>query len=476
METDTQDAVPENFAAAATLLQSLIAKRRLLKDTLETKAIISAFELVGRAALEGNVSERFQAIALLGKTSEISKPLATYSRPLLVNSLRRPLMPLEDWGSADDRYYLAKAISTSEEPWVRLYAATELGRGDVAERASRTVWADIAINRAETLAKALELIGTAFAQDTQHTSAPLDTAARKLNRVVAALQDPLPVADVEIGEGFGKALSRLILESSGNGGPHDRELREETATGLLTLMIQVLRLRFEATLDTDVYGAVGTILRWWYPAQPPETVRSKADRIARIAMNSLHTLARQGLSQNTMRQSLASAFGTELINRIGTEAAGKDPSLNYDTAFWLANGRTPTETKENAAVREISEHDLDHLVARLLLSFESQEGDQTSLNMLADQIELLEPRHASTIRTITSRSRIASQWAHAISTKRNLILSGQRGDLVQFNPALHETDDAIQLTSSVRITTPGVLKQQDGRQTRVILKCQVEKP
>jgi hypothetical protein len=467
---------PDGFTSAASLLQSLMATRKLLKDLLEDCAVASAFDLVGKAAQTGENEERLRAVSILGKAAEISKPIATFVLPLLEAGLRLPLPSTASWGTADDRYYLAKGISVCREPWVTSYAAVELARADVAERTSRAVWADIAINRAQSLASALEAVARALSEDRRASDYTVDTASRKLNRIADALRKLLPIADVPTGEGFGTAFSGLVAEAGGHTGPENRPLRQETALNILDLMVQTLRLRFAATLDSDVYHAAGTVLGWWKPARPPEAVNSWAERIARIAMDSLHTLSRQGVSQRNLRQALVSAFGADLVNRIGAEIISRDPSLDPAIASWLSQGRALAETRSNTAVREVNDQEFDVLVARLLLAIDNQEGGPQSLQLMADDIELLEPGHSATIRAGIMRARLVAQWARAIGTRRRLVLSGERGELVQYDPAVHETEDDLQLSARARIKVPGVVKQQESRPAKVILKGLVEKP
>lgn len=468
--------IPSNFAAATSLLRSLIASRKLVKDILDTPAVATAFDLLGKAVRSGKDEERLEAVSTLGKAAEISKPIAALALPLLENSLQMPLRPTGSWGTAEDRYYLAKGISACREPWIASYAAVELAQAEVAEKASRTVWAEIAVNRAETLANALKTIAKALSEDRQESVDAADTTSRKLNRIVLALRESLPIADVPTGEGFGTAFSDIVAEAGGRAGPSNRSLREETAANVLDLMTQMLRLRFEATLDADVYAAAGIVLRWWGSARPSEIVSSRAERIARIAMSSLHILARQGVSQRNLRQALVSAFGTELIHGIGVEIVETDPSLDPAIATWLSSGREIVERRSNLAVRDISEQEFDELVARLLLSIDSQEGGPQSLQLVLDDVALFEPKYLSTLRAAIMRAKLVTQWAQAIGAKRRLVLSSDRGELVKYDPAIHETTDNLQLFARARVRIPGVIKQLEGRPATVVLKAQVEVP
>jgi hypothetical protein len=111
--------IPDDFSSAASLLRALIATRKLLKNTLEDRAVVTALDLIGQAALSGKNEERLQAVSVLGKAAEISKPLAAMVFPLLKAGLRLPLPPIASWGSAEDRYYLAKGVSAGTNRGLR---------------------------------------------------------------------------------------------------------------------------------------------------------------------------------------------------------------------------------------------------------------------------------------------------------------------------------------------------------------------
>lgn len=469
-------AIPGDFAAAAALLRSLITSRRLLKDTLETPAVAAALDLASNGVAAGNDQERLEAVSILGKAAEFSKPVAAIVQPILKARLLSALPHIGAWGTADDRYYLAKGVAGSDAQWIRSYAAIELARADIAEKKSREIWADLAISRADSLAEALRTIGSALAEDRKAAGYSVDTACRKVNRISKALGDRISLADVPAGEGFGKAFSDLAAQAGGMNGPKTRPLRQETALTVLNLMVQILRLRFAAALDSDVYRAAGMVLSWWKPARPPDAVDARANRIVQLAMDALQTLARQGVSQKTLRQALVTAFGAQIVNSTGARIVANDPSLQPDTASWLASGRALPEVRTNIAVREINEQALDETVARLLLAIDNEEGGPQALEMVAGAVELLEPEHAATVRTAATRARLVAQTGKAIAARRRLSLSGERGELVSYDPALHDANDDLQISARARIRMPGVIKEMEGRPATVIVKAQVEKP
>lgn len=474
--TASEPIAPVNLSAAIALLRSLISERKLVKAALDTAPVAVALNFIGEAARSGGDHDRLETISLLAKISEISKPLSTLVRPLIGGALTSPLPNTGKWGSADDRYYLAIGVSQASEVWITQYAAVELAQGDIAERLSREVWAEIAMHRATSSAIALETIAQALAEDKKALKYSSDTTSRKLIRIVNAISKPLSVADVPLGEGFGRALLNLVYEVEGRTIPLARPLREEVTISFLDFSIQVLRLKLAAAFDSEVYRAIGEVLKWWQPARPPETIVSKVDRIVHIAMGALHTLARQGVTQRHLRSTLVSIFGSQLVSKIGAQIVANDPSIDPAIASWLSKGESLTEIQSNLAVRETNERAFDELVAHLLTAIESNEGGPQALELAADSIELLEPESATTIRSGAMRAKLIAQWALAIASKRQLCTSNQRGDLVSYDPALHDTIETPEINSTVRIRVPGVTKQLKDRPASIVLKAQVEKP
>ena len=127
---------PGDFGGAAATIKTLIETRTFRKEKLEEETTRSAITLLAQDAENSDRPyNRLEAVAILGKAGEISKPIALYVRDLLRRALSDPLPPVNGWGNADDRYYLAKGISASHALWVRDYAAIELARADVTEKA-----------------------------------------------------------------------------------------------------------------------------------------------------------------------------------------------------------------------------------------------------------------------------------------------------------------------------------------------------
>ena len=464
-----------DFASANSRLRQLIVARELVKDRLSESSISAAFDIVGCKAHTGTNEERLEAVSLLGKASEISSPVAKVVKPLLEKALVVPLPGIGSWGVADDRYYLAKALSWSDQAWITRYAAIELARADISERSSRDIWAEIVVNRAPNLSDALHTVVDALADDKRLEGYTVDTACRKLNRILVALRDPISLSETDIGDRFGEAFADLISRASDHRGPTSSKLREQVASSIFDFMAQVLRLQSAIAFDSQIFRAVSTVVGWWKPATPPTSTNALTQRILTIAMKQLHLLARLGHPEKTLREAIVSAFGADRVNRLGHSIASNDPSLDPSMAWWLSTGTELPDAASNPNVRETTERTLDGLVANLLLAVEQKEGGPEALELLADEFELLEPRSAKTIRTGATRSRLVRQWAQAIGESRGLALSGNRGALVEYDPAIHQSSQNPPVSTRVRIQTPAVLKTSGNRPTTVVVKAFVER-
>ena len=186
LSDDTPNApeLPGDFVAARDIIKSLIETRKLLKERLKDKTIEAALNEILRTASSGATAKgRLEATALLGKASETSRSVAMAIKTPLEKCMTNPLPPIGNWGSADDRYYLAKAISVSNASWIPQYAARELAYADIAEKTSRVVWAELAVMRAPTLADTLRWVAVATAEQVRSVNYRAEFLYRKLIRI-----------------------------------------------------------------------------------------------------------------------------------------------------------------------------------------------------------------------------------------------------------------------------------------------------
>lgn len=138
--------------------KSLIETRTFKKEQLQEERVIADLRRLALAASHGSVQIRLEALSVLGKAAEVSVPIAAAVRPLIISALSESPPHTGEWGNADERYYFAKAISTSTNEWVGRYAARELALAGTSEVRSKEVWADLAFANCESLAEAIKEI------------------------------------------------------------------------------------------------------------------------------------------------------------------------------------------------------------------------------------------------------------------------------------------------------------------------------
>jgi hypothetical protein len=474
--TTTAGDLPNDFASAKTLLKSLIESRQFRKEKLEEEPTSAALQILAEVLRAPESDERrLEVTSLLGKAGEVSKPILNVVYPILERGLVEALPAVGSWGNADDRYYLAKGVAASHAAWVKQYAAAELARAAVTERASRAAWADLAVSRATSLAEVLQTVGQSLSEHLTATNESPEGTYRKVTRIAEALGQSLLTADIPTGHGFGKAFHSLVIQAGGGKGAESSKLREEAGLRILELLTQIFRLRFDALFDSDMYRAAGSVRGWWRPARPPDPIEEKSNRIAKLAFSGLHVLARQGIADHELRQALVAALGQQRIDSLGREVSSADPSLSAELSHWLATGHSLTETKSHDSVRDLNELATDELLGRLLLATDTESAGSQALNTVAESLEVFEPSHASILRSAAARSELIVQWVKALAAKRGLSTYGARGEVVQYDPAIHEGESALQRLSAVRISVPGVNRESEGRRLRIILKAIVER-
>ncbi|MBE1706528.1 MULTISPECIES: hypothetical protein [Mesorhizobium] len=473
---DQSELLSASFEQALATIKGLIDTRNFRKELLSQPEVENALDILGLSiADESEPAHQLEAVAILGKAGEVSKPIALAVQGLLERGLRSPLPPTGIWGNADDRYYLAKGVSVSHASWVPRYSAIELARGEVVEKASREIWANLAVSRAETLTEVLRITADALAKQLTEIADPADTAYRKIMRICDALSSTLPTADVPTGPGFGQAFSDLVLQAGGGKGAESSRLREDAAATVLDLVIQILRLRFDILFDTGLYRAVGRIRGWWRPGRPPDAIENKADRITQLALDGIHILARQGVEDKELRQTLVAALGHARVNFTGERLAKSDPSLLPHISHWLATGKTLEQVRSNDAVQELNQRETDEMIGRLLLAIQAKEGGSSMLRVIADAVEAFEPSHAGTLKSAADRFDLIEQWTNVLAGKRRLEVFGQKGEIVEYDPAVHEATVPMTRLALVRISVPGIIRSPSGRPSYMLFKAIVEK-
>ncbi|MDV3253549.1 hypothetical protein DevBK_19595 [Devosia sp. BK] len=459
----------------ADVLRSLIASRSNSSERLQQDDVALAIAAVGEVAKTSDSSnERLEATALLGKVNEAfnSNAVTAAVKSTVERALVTPLPATGKWGNAEDRFYLAKAVALSTEEWISAYAAHALAHAEIAEKNSRDLWASMAISRSKDLAASLHAVASEFEVWASEGRSP-ETVYRKLSQIYEALGKNLILVDAPAGSGFGRALGALIRVAGGGKGAEAMRLKEQTAISLLNLITQLLRLRLDARNDSDVYRAVGSIRNWWRPTRPPEPVERLVDGIVAMAVEVLQLLARGGVRDIELRMAVARALESARVNAIAARIAASDPTLAPDIAHWLATGKEPAAGQKSTSIDSLNEFAENEIIARVMLAMISQDAGATDLDLVASSLELFDADQAALVRRAVGRTAVLRQWVDALADRRGLRVVGTPGELVSFDPTLHEASEPVQRNANVRIVEPGIRRTDHGGSTTIISKAQV---
>lgn len=248
----------EQASESITRFKSMIETRTFKKEQLQELHVVHGLRHLGWVAAEGPTQLRLEALSVLGKAAEVSVPIAAAVKPVLARALAEMPPHTGAWGNAEERYYLAKALSNSDSEWTGRYAARELALAGTSEVRSKEVWADLALAKCNSIAEAIDEIAKGLnSAESLAAEDPL-TPYRRLARACSALIVPLRVSELPAGPGLGAALRSLFALSAASTTSEFVKIREATAVVAMDLVIAILRLRVETLFEQDMYRAVST--------------------------------------------------------------------------------------------------------------------------------------------------------------------------------------------------------------------------
>lgn len=460
---------------AESFIVELVSRRKLLKSTLDDPKIIIAFELLGGLLSKriGGDEQVLRTTAVLARVGSVSKPVHEVVLKYLQKGLSIPLPRIGNWGDAEDHFYIAKAIEASKPDWGRVYAAQELTSADPSEIKPRAIWTSLAIAGLGSLDSLfLEIIEEVDVAQSENET----LAARKLIRILNAVEEYGLNIDIELGDDFGKHLLRLISVRITSPNLLPRKLKEDVSDSVISFVISSMRMRANAQFDIDLYRSVASVNRWWLPTSPPNTLEPKISRTAKFGVRALLLLAKQGVKETAFRQLLVSVFGRLRIDDFCKIVSNKEPSSDHFDRKWFLTGRVSGTRKTNEFVKEIAEADLDEMVSRILLLLDKPDSQSGSLERIGEELGILEPDLGYQILSAAKNRLQIEQLISLIANRRNLSLTHHNvGEIVKYNPSLHSKVDTVTIGTQVRVAEPGVEKQQSDGERKIILKSKVIK-
>lgn len=466
-----------NEAAAEPLVVALLRKviqdRRLTKEFLETKEAQGILTGLRETTRNGKPADVWISLSIAGRAASVSKPMESVFLPIVHERIDAGLPEFEALHDGEDRWYLAKAVQRSLSPEVVDIAFWEIVRDDLGEKARR-VWVEAALSAVETRQEFLKRINQNLESVFGSARDQSDALARRIRRINSAINEKLVTSDLPSGAEFSRQLRLLYTGHLSEKGPEERRLRDEVAIDLMASLTDIVRLSFAAASDPNSYLAAEDLRRWWRPASPPQEFEGIARRLVRHGAEALHVFARQGLRNDALRKSLVTVAGSSLLERVAQDIVGRDSSLSEDMSTWFCTGNEPVRRQSIAAIEALSNERLDTDVSRLLVYVISPEFDGAAIERLAQDVGELMPDEGQTILGISGRAKQVSQVVQSLAKRLHISVFLDTGDVVQFDPAQHDSINEGSIGSNVIVVRPGTRKTEPSRAPRILLKPKVK--
>ena len=451
---------------------SMIQERRLTKEFFKSEEFVAAFKELQACMYSQRASNVWTALSVAGRASSISKPAEAVFSPTIMRRLSETLPLWHELEDGEDRYYLAKALQTAPNRQIVDYAFAELAGEKAAEKARR-VWAQLALTHSPSLEEFLVQLNQSISLVRQKQGLTVDSLIRRIRRINNTISEDLATAEKTAGSEFGTALRDFYAGPAMANGPDDLELRKESAGEFIQCIAKITRLNFRAASDPSVYGVLTALRRWWHPSSPPARFEITSKKVALVGIETLHIFARQGVQNKPLRDAIAHACGRSVVDHLSKSLADTDVSLPEHISYWFAHGADQTSQRSTHGIETISGKLLDERVGRLLIAVSSPDSSYRTLKIVADQVSVLMPEEANTLARAASRLSQITQWSRAVARARNIELLAERGDIVSFDPAIHDTTEDFIVGSKVVVTAPGVVTILPGRPQVLIMKAEV---
>ena len=473
-----QTDAPENLDGAATglvELRAMIKERRLTKDFLQTEDFRRTWKKVQRCLVGDSGDDVWVALSVAGRAASISKRTEEIFLPVIKRRLAAALPAWTVLEDGEDRFYLAKALQSSPNDGVVDLAFAETAREEGGEKARR-VWARMAFEQSSSREEFLSRLNMSIARVKEAQDLTADSLIRRLRRINNVIAEDLATAEKPTGGKFGDVLRGFYAGHAAAKGPEDRELREEGGTEFARSLANIVRLNAKAASEPSVYGVLTALRRWWRPSVPPARFEALSRKTAQAGMEALHLYARQGISNKLLRQAIVDACGERVVDQLARSVAESDVSLPEEVAYWFLHGGEQAGRRSTAAIEALSDRRLDENIGRLLIAISSPDADFRTIRSVADQVSVLMPEEANSLLRASNRLAQIASWARAIARSRDMELLGTWGEIVAYDPAIHDAAEDRVVGSKVIVAAPGAVRQTSGRPRVLIVKVEVRGP
>jgi hypothetical protein len=361
------------------------------------------------------------------------------------------------------------------EAWKPSYLARAIAAERDGERARESLCRTL-LECNFPLADQIRSVGEALASETFEQLEPEVGRARRATAIFEAFTAAMWAleAEVEIGEGFGSALSEITTQVLLRRRPSDSNVIIQFATALTNLVIVAARLHGSLAADASAYTFIGPLQRAFGSGHWPEAVQVRMSRAAAQVLDQLLLLVRLKKPDAELRRVFVAMMGETTSRRI--LSADHERGLDPDMAYWLANGKARRALATQAAIAETAMSTID---ADLASAFRDADVIETALHqLLPDLLSAAEFHSAALAERLEDMAERIQRLASSVKSaarNRGFVLKGNPGDVVDFSPVEHQPSPTAVGERTVRLITKGVERSIHGKPAGIVLKANVDK-
>ena len=417
---------------------------------------------------QGMPEERIEALAVLARLRRQNRSFSSSFESLLAE----PMEPLtaSPWSIEDpkERDYLAQGLGLVRfEGQVPFSAHFVAGEGQTQTDARGTAM-NVLLRLAPSLSEAFVELERALAMQVHETQDPATSRARRLLRVLEALQSGLRIVDPPLGAEPGEAYARMLRN---NLSPRaEREVSIEATNVALSALQAWVRPNFATALSPKTFESIADLRRLFLPARWPDETRDSRTSLGRLLLEAISLLAQAGVTDQKLREALVllvdEAVAMGMLRRLAKEGTG----IPNDVRHWLETGHAIRLAEGSAAVSESVLETVDRDLAEAfresratLALLESVGGE------LREAVDLANPVLADAAQDLFARTARLVRRLEAVAAKRGFELAGTAGETIPYSLADHVSDHPIAGSRNVRLVSPMVVRRSAGGVPQVIL-------
>ena len=473
LDTFVHGAVAEKYDA----LRKLIAQRKhhaAAKDTQFQVGIDQLLQTAGDSSARD--IDRLMAVATLCRLASAVKKLRNVIYASLEAALTEPLPDPAPLIEPDDRSYIGNACEQVKPEWGPLYCARAAIYEETGEQA-REAFLQALLTMEPDLSSGLTVLTESAAGFMPETEDPGTSVAKRVKRIMTALQVAIAATGGEPGEEPGLILSALCKALFKDvPKPKRDEALFEAAEGIALAVHEMVRLRFSLATEAGTYSAL-KVVKYMLPVSTWDNFAVQSEQLKMVVQDiseAMLILARQGIADESLAAELAIASGHKKYAQRKMKQLAKTPGLSAGIKNWLAGGRN--EVPAESVSGESQQLSDDSQLADLLVdSLRFQSLESVSREQLLPEIEMLDPCLGEGVARLLQSGVAICDAIQSMARRRRLHVRGNPGDEEEYAPLEHEIIGDNTGVRRVRIVRPVVEQERENGVSFVISKGVVEK-